>query len=188
MATHSSILARRIPGTGEPGGLPSMGSHRVGHDWSDLAAAAAAASINVMPLPIHSATKHQDLRTNYKQKNSEVDCMPFCNGWYLCWRWAKNTSLDETVHLLKNLYICVESSIIHNQKVETIQKSNNWQRDKKNVVYPNTEYYPAIKRYTLGFPGGAVVKNRAASAGDSGDTGSIPKLGRSPGEGKGNLL
>ena len=32
MATHSSILARRIPGTGEPGGLPSMGSHRVGHD------------------------------------------------------------------------------------------------------------------------------------------------------------
>ena len=41
MATHSSVLALRIPGTGEPGELPSMGSHRVGHDWSDLAAAAA---------------------------------------------------------------------------------------------------------------------------------------------------
>ena len=40
MATYSSILAWRIPGTGEPSGLPSMGSHRVGHDWSDLAAAA----------------------------------------------------------------------------------------------------------------------------------------------------
>ena len=40
MATHSSVLAWRIPGTGGPGGLPSMGSHRVGHDWSDLAAAA----------------------------------------------------------------------------------------------------------------------------------------------------
>ena len=40
MAPHSSTLAWRIPGTGEPGGLPSMGSHRVGHDWSDLAAAA----------------------------------------------------------------------------------------------------------------------------------------------------
>ena len=39
MATHSSVLAWRIPGTGEPGGLPSKGSHRVGHDWSDLAAA-----------------------------------------------------------------------------------------------------------------------------------------------------
>ena len=40
MAPHSSILAWRIPGTEEPGGLPSMGSHRVGHDWSDLAVAA----------------------------------------------------------------------------------------------------------------------------------------------------
>ena len=41
MATHSSVLAWRIPGTGKPGGLPSLGSHRVGHDWSDLAAVAA---------------------------------------------------------------------------------------------------------------------------------------------------
>ena len=41
MATHYSVLAWRIPGMGEPGGLLSLGSHRVGHDWSDLAAAAA---------------------------------------------------------------------------------------------------------------------------------------------------
>ena len=41
MATLSSVFALRIPGTGEPGGLPSLGSHRVRHDWSDLAAAAA---------------------------------------------------------------------------------------------------------------------------------------------------
>ena len=40
MAPHCSVLAWRIPGTGEPGGLPSVGSHRVGHDRSDLAAAA----------------------------------------------------------------------------------------------------------------------------------------------------
>ena len=39
MATHSSVLAWRIPWTEEPGGLPSMGSHRVRHDWNDLAAA-----------------------------------------------------------------------------------------------------------------------------------------------------
>ena len=38
MATHSNVLAWRIPWTEEPDGLPSMGSHRVGHDWSDLAA------------------------------------------------------------------------------------------------------------------------------------------------------
>ena len=47
MATHSSVLAWRIPGTGEPGGLPSMGSHRVRHDWSDLAAA-----VKAMVFPI----------------------------------------------------------------------------------------------------------------------------------------
>ena len=41
MAPHSSVLAWRIPGTGEPGGLPSIGSHRVGEDRRDLAAAAA---------------------------------------------------------------------------------------------------------------------------------------------------
>ena len=40
MATHSSVLAWTIPGTGEPGGLPSMGSQRVGHAWCNLAAAA----------------------------------------------------------------------------------------------------------------------------------------------------
>ena len=47
MATHSSVLAWRISGTGEPGGLPSMGSHRVGHNWSDLAAA-----VKAMVFPI----------------------------------------------------------------------------------------------------------------------------------------
>ena len=40
IATHSSLLAWRIPGTGDPGGLLSMGLHRVGHYWGDLAAAA----------------------------------------------------------------------------------------------------------------------------------------------------
>ena len=40
MATYSGVLAWRIPGMGKPGGLPSLGSHRVGHDWGDLAAAA----------------------------------------------------------------------------------------------------------------------------------------------------
>ena len=47
MAIHSSILAWRIPGMGEPGGLLSLGSHRVGHDRSDLAAVAAAYCIGV---------------------------------------------------------------------------------------------------------------------------------------------
>ena len=56
MVTYSSILAWRIPGTEEPGGLPSMGSHRVGHDWSDLAAGSKAiknSQINSFPPPSH---------------------------------------------------------------------------------------------------------------------------------------
>ena len=58
MATHSSVLAWRIPGTGEPGGLPSMGSHRVGHDWSDLAAGAATAALPSTSQFIGSLTCH----------------------------------------------------------------------------------------------------------------------------------
>ena len=50
MATHSNVLAWRIPGTGKPGGLPSMGSHRVGHNWSDAAAAAAVAILAMQRL------------------------------------------------------------------------------------------------------------------------------------------
>ena len=61
MATHSSILAWRIPGTTEPGGLPSMGSHRVGHDWSDLAAAAAAFLILGTGDPVVSVGMHWGL-------------------------------------------------------------------------------------------------------------------------------
>ena len=50
MATHSSVLAWRIPGTGEPGRLLSMGSRRVRHDWSDLAAAACILMLLEMPI------------------------------------------------------------------------------------------------------------------------------------------
>ena len=53
MATHSSVLAWRIPGIGEPGVLPSMGLHRVGHDCSDLAAAAAADTCLYMCMFVH---------------------------------------------------------------------------------------------------------------------------------------
>ena len=51
MATHSSILAWRIPGTEEPGGLQSMGSQRVGHNWSDFAAVIGIASMIAAPSP-----------------------------------------------------------------------------------------------------------------------------------------
>ena len=58
MAAHSSVLAWKIPRTAGPGGLPSIGLHRVGHDWRDLAAAALKTSIN------------QNLKSISERKNS----------------------------------------------------------------------------------------------------------------------
>ena len=69
MATHSSTLSWKIPGTVEPGGLPSMGSHRVRHDWSDLAAVAAAATsykVTENLSELHSITEWKIELTNNK--------------------------------------------------------------------------------------------------------------------------
>ena len=65
MATHFSVLAWRIPGTGEPGGPPSMGSHRVGHDWSNLAAATF--SDTVSPFLVSVALYQDDICKPLKQ-------------------------------------------------------------------------------------------------------------------------
>ena len=84
-ATHSSVLAWRIPGTGEPSGLPSMGSHRVGHDWSDLAAAAAeylrTASKKYICFTIMQTTDVKlyqvQFLTNLKQKKKKLNVNEF---------------------------------------------------------------------------------------------------------------
>ena len=74
MATHSSVLAWRIPGTGELGGLPSMGLHRIRHNWSDLAAAAVAA------VSINEWMDKEDISWNINHKTNET--LPFVKyGW-----------------------------------------------------------------------------------------------------------
>ena len=82
MATHSSVLAWRIPGTGEPGGLPSMGSHRVGHNWSDLAAAAAISKdiYNYPAVKDHRKAAGSFLRTR-KPSPWQTDGVAMTNGW-----------------------------------------------------------------------------------------------------------
>ena len=83
MATHSRVLAWRIPETGEPGGLPSMGSHRVGHDWSNLAAAAASSlddkesSLCVVVFPLCGIV-HFTLRASWM-------CISYGTFHILCW-------------------------------------------------------------------------------------------------------
>ena len=68
MATHSSVLSRRVPGTGEPVGLLSMGSHRVGHDCRDLVAAAAANPLHVCnPIEFDGSRIWLEMQAQYAQ-------------------------------------------------------------------------------------------------------------------------
>ena len=74
-ATHSSVLAWRIPGTGEPGGLPFMGSHRVGHDCSDLAAAAAVIKYGLLLVSVCVGLFHSwDSPTGLTSVLFSLDC------------------------------------------------------------------------------------------------------------------
>ena len=106
MAPHSSVLAWRIPGVGEPGGLPSMGSHRVGHDCSDLAAAAA-----------DSIFKSRDITLPKKGPSSQG--YGFSRGHVWMWEldceesWAPKNWCFWTVVLEKTL----ESSLDCNQSI-----------------------------------------------------------------------
>ena len=80
MATHSSVLAWRIPGMWEPGGLPSMGSHRVRHDWSDLAAAAAALRLVSLRCKCHgmsNSSNHHWKGESWKAKQGGDGKKPF---------------------------------------------------------------------------------------------------------------
>ena len=65
IATHSSILAWRIPGTEEPSGLPSTGSHRVGHGWSDLAVAVASLIAQFLSQDLQSASVPRAARFSF---------------------------------------------------------------------------------------------------------------------------
>ena len=101
MATHSSVLALRITGTREPGGLLSMGSRRVGHDWSDLAAAAAAVhriAINMHTKPQKVWHEVNDRHVSYCHEN--LPSPPCSHGnsepayCYIRLSWTWNTELS----------------------------------------------------------------------------------------------
>ena len=77
MATHSSVLAWRIPGMGEPGRLPSMGSHRVGHDRSNLAAPVAAAQKPPDSERSHQRDLNHGLLSHPAQTANEVHLTKF---------------------------------------------------------------------------------------------------------------
>ena len=75
MAAHFRVLAWRIPGMGEPGGLLSMGSHRVGHDWSDLAAAAAS-QLEKSPHSNNGLSESKIGTSKKKKKDFQLHTLP----------------------------------------------------------------------------------------------------------------
>ena len=177
--THSSVLAWRIPGTGKPGGLPCMGSHRVGHDWSDLAVAAVAVTgLNSSPLQ----WKHRFLQ--------------ILNHW---------TTKEVPIYILLYVYIyifcyidcffppqMVGCPVLYTPPASYLYFLSNisWPPDLvlKPALHPDPHLSHSIWCLSVGqegFPGGTSIKNLPARARNSG---SIPRLGRSPGGGHGNPL
>ena len=97
MATHSSVLAWITPGMGEPDGLPSMESHRVGHDWSDLAAAAAAASKS----DGKEFSFYENICYKYKHTHSFLTYLCFAFPWAhlaVCLFW-KNANWEPFIYI-----------------------------------------------------------------------------------------
>ena len=103
MATHSNILAWRIPGTEQPGGLPSVGSHRVRHDWSDTAAAAAAAAhtskvmLNILQAKLQQYMNRElpDVQAGFRKGRGTRDQVANI-------RWI----MEKAREFQKNIYFC----------------------------------------------------------------------------------
>ena len=133
MATHSSTLSWRIPGMAEPGGLPSMGLHRVGHDWSDLAAAG-------------ERIIEADLLPLYKKlaKNSTSTILNQLFGiWSKLERWKGSIKWvpHELTQNQKTRHFEVLSSLIPRNNIEPLLKGIVM-CDKKWILYDNG-WWPA---------------------------------------------
>ena len=139
MATHSSVLAWRVPGMGEPGGLPSMGLHRVGHDWSDLAAAAAAFRGNKFTRDNRDITQGQNVslpKRCYNPKcvfTKQQSYRKWSKNW---WSWNKKWT---------NLQIYLDTSTLL-IKMDT-EKLNNI--NKQDLIDICGTFHPIIAEHTF---------------------------------------
>ena len=111
MATHSSVLAWRIPGTGEAGRLLSMGSHRVGHDWSDLAAAVPSSSS-------HGKTSFFFMAEQYSYSIVYISHIFFIHssvdghlGWFRILDLLNNAAMNIGVHVYFQINVLFSSDV-----------------------------------------------------------------------------
>ena len=164
MATHSSVLAWRIPGTGELGGLPSMGSNRVRHNWSNLAAAAAAAASKTLcpsRVTVGSGLQHSDwgwgstiqsikvgLTCSLSSDGSNILKIKYIN-------WPRSSGPDpsllgihtEETRRERDMFIAALFMIARTWKQPRCPSADEWIR-KQWYIY-TMEYYSAIKKNTF---------------------------------------
>ena len=178
MATHSSILAWRITGMGEPGGLPSVGSYTVGHNWSDLAAAASALTFSSVPVFPVNRQLDPDLYCSFSAPSLELAISSrkasfFHHKWYaktIIWIMRAETyqSFHQTVPGMKKLLRqhVLNAYVFRSRRVLILHHHH------LSSIY--------LSIYLSPFPGYSVVKDLPACAED---VGLIPGLGRPSREG-----
>ena len=112
MAPHSSVLDWRIPGTAEPGGLPSIGLHRVWHDWSDLAAAGVASEAGLSSIKKHMRKRYPNSTWicilkdwAYVGENSHFRSLELVNLWNIpvwTFSWHKRNGCLDCIKMRKS--------------------------------------------------------------------------------------
>ena len=140
MATHCSVLAWRIPGTAEPGGLPSVGSHRVGHDWSELAAAAVADENLFLECRHHQQLFSERRIWDFSFSLCKFSCAS-CSA-YILWGWAPSLSLALSVSFSPPLSPSIGlsvSGIDQKRKVHKYPEFLNKQEKRKNVTWRSSD-------------------------------------------------
>ena len=132
MATHSSVLAWRIPGMGEPDGLPSMGSKRVGHDWSNLAAAAASYSTHTTPAEFNCKRMWISTGRNHKGILKSI-----CYTHESVFLSVQFCSVIQACLTLCNPMNCKTSGLpVHHQLPEFTQTHDHWVSDAIQPSHP----------------------------------------------------
>ena len=135
MATYSSILAWRIPGMGEPSGLPSMESHRVGHNWSDLVAAAHASKVmlKILQARLQRYINHElpDVQAGFRKGRGTRDQIANI-------RWI----IEKGRELQKNTYFCF---IDYSKAFDCVHHNKLWKILKEMGIPYHLTYLPPEK-------------------------------------------
>ena len=140
MATHPSVLAWRIPGTGEPGGMPSMGLHRVGHDWSDLAAAAAAYNVDA------GCIKHWTHINSFHPLNNPASYIPSSPAFYRWVNWGTEPSSHFPKLLKAGWYLNPGRLALEPPSSNIHAKTITWTTDSLAAQRPPTNTVHASRR------------------------------------------